>query len=89
MDAKKPALCGPEVAMENVLDSAQCDGAIVKVKARPKAQRIEVCITRANWQRCFSIKIVDGVLPDQYRGDAQIEDAYKLVRVNYDKWLHR
>ena len=70
-----------EVAMTTTIGAA-----VVKVIARPKAQRIEVCIERAYWWKCFSIKIENGVLPEKYRGDAQIEAAYKLVLAQHHKW---
>lgn len=60
--------------------------AVVKVIARPKNQCIDVCIDRGNWYKGFQIKIVDGVLPEKYRGDAQIEAAYRLVLAQHCKW---
>jgi hypothetical protein len=60
--------------------------ATVKVIARPKNQCIDVSIDRGNWWKCFRIKIENGVLPEKYRGDAQIEAAYKLVLSQHHKW---
>lgn len=60
--------------------------ATVKVIARPKNQCIDVSIDRGNWYKGFQIKIVDGVLPEKYRGDPQIEAAYRLVLAQHCKW---
>ena len=82
MDAKKPAQGGQrKIAMITTTGTAT-----VKVIARPKNQCIDVSIDRGNWWKGFQIKIVDGVLPERYRGDPQIEAAYRLVLAQHCKW---
>lgn len=59
------------------------------VRAFRLEQKIGVCIQRNGWSHCFFIKIKEGELPEKYKGDEQIEAAYKLVRAHYEKWQSR
>lgn len=59
------------------------------VRAFRLEQKIGVCIQRNGWSHCFTIKIKDGELPERYKGDEQIEAAYRLVRAHYEKWRSR